>query len=361
MNDAIVSKYPSIPTTAIADVLHRSEASGNRKPPMFLGIYGIGKSFATQAYARAADREYVDYRLAYRTFNDVRGWGTPNRESGRMEWLPDEDLPQDPNGRYALHFEELTNAMPATQKVATELLLERRIGKYELPKDTVVFASGNRLAHKTGVERIMAALADRLAIYHVRPDLDGYMNFLQQNGKSTEVLAYLSSNPSATYDFKVEEWDGEVNMPTFRSFDRLDELVASYADGKEASADPYIKHHATACVGPKHGEQFAQFLKLTSTVGDVGKMIEEADTCRIPNEIDVRWLIACRAIVLATKDNLAQVLLLARRLTDPSLQQSTLQAIESFVGSVIERRKPELLKTRTMIDWNIKHGKALSL
>lgn len=239
-------------------------------------------------------------------------------------------------------------------------MLDRKIGQYEFPEDTVMFASGNRLSHKTGVERMLAALADRLAIYHVRPDLDSYMAYLQTNGKSSEVLAYLSSNPTATYDFDIQKWDSESNLPTFRSFDRLDELAASYEDSVEMSKDPLLRAHAAACVGPKQGEQFAQFVKLTSSVGDVGKMIDEADTCRIPNEVDIKWLIACRAIVLATKDNLDQVLLLSHRLTDTDNSSRNLQAMESFVGNTIKRRKPDLMRTKAMIDWHIKHGDALS-
>jgi hypothetical protein len=355
-----MSNHPEITTNDIVSVLERSAKTGNKKVPIFLGIYGLGKSHCGHEFALKTNRQYVDFRLPYRTFNDVRGFGIPNRERGVMEWLVDEDLPQDPNGSYAFHWEELTNAMPSVQKVAMQGMLDRKIGQYEFPEDTVMFASGNRLSHKTGVERMLAALADRLAIYHVRPDLDSYMAYLQSNGKSSEVLAYLSSNPTATYDFDIQKWDSESNLPTFRSFDRLDELAASYEGSVEMSKDPLLRAHAAACVGPKQGEQFAQFVKLTSSVGDVGKMIDEADTCRIPNEVDIKWLIACRAIVLATKDNLDQVLLLSHRLTDTDNSSRNLQAMESFVGNTIKRRKPDLMRTKAMIDWHIKHGDALS-
>jgi hypothetical protein len=352
--------HPEITSNDIAAVLERSALSGNRKVPLFLGVYGIGKSYQGNLFAQKTGRELVDYRLSYRTFNDVRGFGIPNRETGRMEWLTDEDFPQDPNGRYALHWEELTNAMPSVMKVAMQAILDRRIGKYHFPEDTIMFASGNRLSHKTGVERMLAALADRLAIYHVRPDLDSYMRFLETHGKSAEVMAYLSSNPTATYDFDIAKWDGESNLPTFRSFDRLDDLAASYTDTKEMAADPLLRAHAASCVGAKHGEQFAQYIKLTSEVGDVGKMIEEADTCHIPNAVDIKWLIACRSIVLANKENLAQVLLLAHRLTDPTRSEQSLQAMESFVGNTIKRKKPDLMRSKAMIDWHIKHGDTLS-
>jgi hypothetical protein len=349
-----------ITTNDISSVLDRSSKAGNRKPPLFMGIYGLGKSQQATKFAADSGREYVDYRLTYKTFNDVRGFGIPNREDKTMEFFMDEDLPQDPNGSYLMHWEEITNAMPSVQKVAMQGILDRRIGRYHFPKDTIMMASGNKLAHKTGVERMLAALADRFAIYHVRPDLDSYMGYLQEHSKSSEVLAFLSSNPNATYDFDIKKWDGESNLPTFRSFDRLDDLAASYKDGREMAADPLLRAHAASCVGPKYGDQFAQYVKLTTEVGDVAKMIEEADTCTIPSAVDIKWLIACRAIVLATKDNVGQVLLLAHRLTDPTRQSEEMQAMESFVGNTIKRRKQDLLRTKEMLAWHIKHGEVLS-
>jgi len=242
-----------------------------------------------------------------------------------------------------------------------QMLLEKRVGKFFFPEDTFIMGSSNMLAHKTGVERWLAALADRVAFFRIRPDFDSFTRYLEKNGKTPELLAFLHSNPHAAYDFKIKEWDGESNLPTFRSFSRLDELTDSYEDIAEAAADPLFKAHATSCVGPKYGAMYKEFLKLTSKVGDVGKMIEDADRCSIPREPDIKWLVACRSISLADKDNITKVLTLAHRLTDPNMNDTKdLQMMESFVGNSISRLKKGLLKTTALIEWRVKHGDELS-
>lgn len=352
--------HPEVTTSDIPEILNRNMLAGNKKPPLLLAYYGLGKSMQGNKFAAANGMHYIDYRAAYKTFNDVRGFGVPNRESGKMEFLIDEDFDFHPDKRNCLHFEELLNASQQTQKPLMQAILDRRVGKFVFPEDTFIFASSNRLSQKTGVERLLAALADRFAIFHVRPDIDSYKYYLEENGKAPEVLAFLAANPNAAYDFDIKKWDGESNLPTFRSFDRLDDLTASYNNPREAADDPLFRAQAASCVGSKYGEMFAQFIKLASRIGDVRDMIDNASTCSIPSEPDIKWLIACRSITEANKDNLGNVLTLAHRLSDPDMKEKDLTAMESFVGNSVRRRKKDLLATPAMLEWQLQHSDALT-
>ena len=352
-----ISSHPEIVTNDIPSILNRNMLAGNRKPPLLLAFYGLGKSYQAAKFAVDQDMHYIDYRAPFKTFNDVRGYGIPNRETRKMEFLPDEDFDFVEGKRNLLHFEEVLNAAPAVQKVLMQVMLDRRIGKMALPEDTFVMASSNRLAHKTGVERMLAALADRFSIFHVRPDFSSYKTFLEDNGKSPEVLAFLNTNSDAPYNFDIKKWDGESNLPTFRSFDRLDDLAASYVGGTpEMAADPLFTANATSCIGPKYGPMFSQFIKLTDSIGDVGKMVDEADTCRIPSEADLKWIIACRLITIAEKENMANVFTLAHRLSVPHESNWKINtepsAMQTFVATSIRRRRTDLMRTPEMLDWH---------
>ena len=353
--------HVEITSADIPAVLERNHKAGNRKPPVFLALYGLGKSMLAALWAASKSAHYIDYRGAYKTFNDVRGFGVPKHEEELMKFYRDEDLDFKEGVMNVLHMEEIGLVSPQTQKVMMQMLLEKRVGKFFFPEDTFILGSSNKLAHKTGVERWLAALADRVAFFHIRPDIDSYNTYLEKHGKTAELFAFLQSNPQAAYDFDIKKWDGESNLPTFRSFDRLDELTDSYEDAAEAAADPLFRAQAASCVGPKYGDMYAQFLKLTAKCGDVAKMIEDADRCSIPREPDIAWLVACRAISLADRDNMAQVLTLAHRLQDPNMDHpSDLVGMESFVGNSISRRKKDLLKTQALISWRVKHGDELS-
>jgi hypothetical protein len=359
-----MQSHPEIITSDIPDVLDRSLAAGNRKAPLLLAAYGIGKSMQGHLWSASNDFHYIDYRAAYKSFNDVRGFGVPDRERQLMTFLRDEDFDFHPEKRNCIHFEELLNAPSHVQKVLMQLILDDRIGTFRLPKGTFKFASSNRLAHKTGVERMLAALADRFAIYHIRPDLDSFTAYLEANGKSAEVLAFINANSDAPYNYDIAKWDGESNLPTFRSFERLDELVSSYPDTATAAADRLLSAHAAGCIGGKYGASFAQFLKLTHKIGDISKMVDEADTCTIPTEADIRWVIACRLITFANKQNLDEVLLLAHRLSVPSERSwkasKEPSAFQTYVCKAILRRRPEMVRTVQLLDWQQRYADVLT-
>ena len=362
MNDT--TSHVQITTAQITDVLYREYLAGNRKPPLFYGIYGLGKSHHVKEFAKKVDGHLISYPCSLKTFNDVRGFGVPDHESGLMKFYMDEDFDFVKDRLNVLDLDEMGNTSPAVQKPLMRVALEHRVGKYRLPENTFITATSNRRCHRTGVEPMLAALADRFSIYHVRPDFRSFMNYMNENAKSAEVLAFLNVNSDAPYNFDVAKWDGESNMPTFRSFERLDELAASYRNTKEMAEDDLLAAMASAKVGPKYGPMFAQFVRLSDSIGDVDKMIDEADTCAIPVEADLRWIIACRLITAADKNKLSQVLTLSHRLSEPNEVDWSVNdepsAMQTYVCTSIRRRRPELLRTAEMLDWQQKFAKTLT-
>jgi len=349
-------KHPEITTNDIPSVLLRNLKAGNKKPVLLLATYGVGKSSKGLSFSESQDMHYIDYRAAYKTFNDVRGYGTPNRETRKMEFLTDEDFDFHPTKPNCLHFEELLLASGQVQKPLMQIILDRKIGQTPLPDNTFIMASSNRLQDKTGVERMLAALADRFSIYHVRPDMDSFMNYMGQHGNSAEVMSFLQVNSDAPYDFDIKKWDGESNLPTFRSFERLDELASSYDTVGEMVSDHLLPAHASACVGPKAGSNFAQFVKLTAQIGDVGAMVDNAADIKIPSQPDIKWIIACRLVSIATKSNLGNVLLLAHRLSEPDQTDwkanTKPSAMQTYVATSLVRRNPELLRSAELLEWH---------
>lgn len=365
-NNIDLNAFPHTPiiTSDIAAVIERDIKVGNDKPPLFLALYGIGKSYQMQAVSKKMGYHYIDYRAPFKTFNDVRGFGVPNHESKKMEFYLDEDFALIEGQKNFIHFEELLNASSPVQKVLMQVFLDRILGGEPLPEDTYMTASSNRRTHQTGVEQMLAALADRLSIYHVRPDLDSFMSYMDENGRSPETLAFLQVNSEMPYDFGQHKWDGESNFPTFRSIEALDKFAASYNDTEEMANDPLLAAQASAKVGPKYGPMFAQFVRLSNSIGDIDKMIDEADTCKIPVETDLRWIIACRLITAADKNRLANVLTLSHRLSEPTETDWTVNdepsAMQTFVCTSIRRRRPELLRTVEMLDWQQKFAPTLT-
>ena len=107
--------------------------------PVFLwGPPGIGKSDIVKQIAEETEREVIDVRLSLWEPTDIKGIPFYNSSSNSMEWAPPIELPQDPDSTAVLFLDELNSAAPATQAAAYQLVLNRRVGKYTLPKGVLV-------------------------------------------------------------------------------------------------------------------------------------------------------------------------------------------------------------------------------
>ena len=370
-DNEVVPLIPIYPTD-ITPVLHRvrkaDNPTGNRtgkfKVPLFLGMPGLGKTDIMKAFAEAMGMIYIDFRLAYRTFNDVRGYAFPDKEEEIMKWFKDQALPpSDCDKHYLFHWEELLNANPNVLKVAQEAILDRRIGDYEFPRNCMMVASANGLKHHCQAARTTASIMDRFQVFDVAPSISGTNKWLMENAKTEYVLGFLRAHNEALYCDNMALWDGEQPISSSRSYAKLDRYLTTYKDPLEMTSPENLrifKAEVGGCVGGKAAQMFTTYIQLYATCGSVEKMLEDARHCdlsRVKTKPDMKYIIASKLVTMAEKDNVADVLLLARRLTDPDLtsKPDVLQAMESMVGNRLRRTRAELVNTPPMIKWCLKN------
>jgi len=156
-------------TVTLAEAEQRIVRAFNKRRPVFLwGLPGVGKSELMQ---RIAEKEYlgnthlVDVRVALMEPTDLRGMPFYNRDSGKMEWAPPVDLPDqtlaDDYDTVILFLDEMNSAAPAVQAAAYQLVLNRRIGSYKLPDNVVIVAAGNRESDKGVTYRMLISPTNR--------------------------------------------------------------------------------------------------------------------------------------------------------------------------------------------------------
>jgi MoxR-like ATPase len=107
--------------------------------PIFLwGPPGIGKSEVVADIAEELGGLMIDLRMSQMEPTDIRGIPFYNKDLGKMDWAPPIELPdQELADQYpiiVLFLDEMNSASPSVQAAAYQLILNRRIGKYKLPK-----------------------------------------------------------------------------------------------------------------------------------------------------------------------------------------------------------------------------------
>jgi hypothetical protein len=178
-----------------------SKAIQKRRPVFLWGPPGIGKSDIVKQIGEQAGREVVDVRLALWEPTDIKGIPYYNADQGKMVWAPPSELPTDPTSTAIIFLDELNSAPPAVQAAAYQLILNRRVGTYELPKGVDVVAAGNREGDRGVTYRMPAPLANRFIHLEAKVDFDDFQEWAVLNKVHPEVVGYVGFAKQDLYDF----------------------------------------------------------------------------------------------------------------------------------------------------------------
>ena len=220
---------------------------------MIWGPPGIGKSAIVAAVASAHQLRFVDVRLSQLAPTDLRGLPVP--KDGVSTWFPPEFLPRD--GAGILFLDELTMAPPTMQGVAQQLILDRRVGSYELPDGWFVWAAGNRKEDRASVYEMPAPLSNRFLHVHVEPDLDSFRRYVAARGLDERIASFLAFRPQLLHslDGKRPAW------PSPRSWEMASTLLS-------------VNVSIAAAVGEAAASEFEAFCEVYALLPELSAILD---------------------------------------------------------------------------------------
>lgn len=168
---------------------------------MIWGAPGIGKSSIVRQTADRHGLGFIDLRLSQLAPTDLRG--LPVAENGASRWYPPEFLPRE--GAGILFLDELNLAPPAMQGMAQQLILDRRVGSYEVPDGWYIWAAGNRKEDRAAVFDMPAPLANRFLHLEVESDWDSFKAYALAAGLHEQVLAFLAFRPNLLHQLDPQK------------------------------------------------------------------------------------------------------------------------------------------------------------
>ena len=194
-----------------------------QRPVFMWGPPGIGKSDIIKQLGNEQEREVIDVRLSLWEPTDIKGIPYYNSQSNTMTWAPPAELPTDPESTAILFLDELNSAAPATQAAAFQLVLNRRVGTYVLPKGVAIVAAGNRETDKGVTYRMPAPLANRFLHLELRTDYEDWQQWAVTNRVHEQVVGYLGFAKQDLYDFDPKSSSKAFATP--RSWQFVSELL----------------------------------------------------------------------------------------------------------------------------------------
>jgi hypothetical protein len=233
-----------------------------KKRPVFLwGPMGIGKSELMQGIVDSGDignALLIDLRMALMEPTDIKGIPFYNKELGVMDWAPPVDLPSAELAKQydtvVLFLDELNSAPQSTQAAAYQLVLNHRVGKYQLPNNVVIVAAGNRETDKGVTYRMPAPLANRFVHLEMRVDYDSWLEWAINNGIHSDVIGHITVHKQDLFDFDPRSSSRSFATP--RSWTFVSELIED-----EEMDEETLANLVSGAVGEGVGVKFMATMK----------------------------------------------------------------------------------------------------
>lgn len=172
-----------------------------RQPVMIWGPPGIGKSDIIHEIGRETNRRVIDIRLALWEPTDIRGIPYFDPETKEMRWAAPSELPKVITDNSIIFLDEFPSAVPTVQAGAYQLILNRKIGEYELPPAVDMVAAGNRENDRGISYKMPAPLANRFTHLELKPNFNCWLNWAIKNEIDPSIISFLSWSKKDLYDF----------------------------------------------------------------------------------------------------------------------------------------------------------------
>lgn len=187
------------------------------------GPVGVGKSSIINQIAESHGWQVSDVRMSQMDPTDIKGFPAPDTKKNQMRWLTPDFLPTDPKSKGILFLDELTSAPTAVQAAGYQLLLDRRVGEYRLPDGWGIIGAGNREIDRSIVNRMPAALANRLVHLELEAHIEDFSTWAVQTDAIDPItLAFLRFRPDLLHSFDPNSKN--ASFPTPRTWEFVSQI-----------------------------------------------------------------------------------------------------------------------------------------
>lgn len=256
--------------------------SGHHTPVMLWGPPGVGKSQVVNQAAAACDLPVIDIRLSQMEPTDLRG--IPFHDGKHVVWavpslLPDAER-HGPRG--VLFLDEINAAAPTVSAAAYQLILDRKLGEYQLPLGWSLVAAGNRQGDRGVTYTMPAPLANRFTHFEFDVHLDDWVDWAHAHSIDSRVVGYLRYRPERLFEFEASRSSGAFPSP--RTWEFASRVLTKFAGSK------LLKDALVGCVGDAAGAEFHAFVVNAARLPDLDEILE-GRSVEIPNALDLQYAI----------------------------------------------------------------------
>lgn len=302
-------------------------------PVMLWGAPGVGKSEVVFQIGASRKMPVRDVRLSQMDPVDIRG--IPSCVDGYTIWnvphfLPNPDI--EPEG--IMFFDEINQATHSVQAAAYQLILDRKVGDYELPEGWRIVCAGNRAKDRALANKMSSALNNRLIHVDFEPQLQDWVDWANTNNIRPEIISFMRFRPEMLHEDDHAATDAR-QFATPRTW--------SYASRILDNATPDLEYEMLiATVGEAAAGEFMSYIRIYRDLPDIESIEKDPKGTPMPTEPASLYAVAGMLSEHMTEKNIPKVNEYLRRMPDEFQVPTVKMTIQ---------RSTDLLETKEMAEW----------
>ena len=228
-----------------------------KKPAMLWGPPGIGKSDLIQQIGNASNRPVIDLRLILMDPTDIKGIPYYNPETKQVRWQVSSELPREGTSmeNAILFLDEINSAPQSVQGAAYQLILNRKIGEYQLPAGVDIVAAGNRETDRGVVYKMPSALANRFVHFELAHSVEDWKKWAIGAQINPLIVGFIAAHPQFLFEF-----DPKRNERVFAT-PRMWHYLSTLMQGVDPLSEKFF-FLANGTVGRGKATEFQAHVKL---------------------------------------------------------------------------------------------------
>ena len=195
-----------------------------------------------------------------------------------------------------LFLDEITSAPPTVSAAAYQLILDRKLGDYQLPKGWIIIAAGNRAGDRGVNYQMPAPLANRFSHYNLEVSLDEWVIWAYKNKIDERIIGFLRYRPEHLFSFDAAKNPKAFATPRTWEF-------SSKSLIKFEKTDNLLLPALSGCVGDAIAIELISFIKNLAQMPNLDD-ITKGHSVDMPKSIDLQYAV-CAGLVgraIATDD-----------------------------------------------------------
>jgi hypothetical protein len=201
--------------------------------------------------------------------------GLPNTVGDYVKWTPAEMFYRIRKGmgKCALIIEELPDALVPMQNALCGVIYDRRAGQLPLSEELAIIATGNRVKDKSGANRMVSKLANRVSLLEFQASIDDWASWAIKKGLDPILIQYLRFDTKNFSDFDPTRFAN----PTPRSWERVSKIPGNLP------IDIYMEHvRGEVSEGP--AAAYASFRQIYLSLPNIDDIFKDPMKAKVPTD-----------------------------------------------------------------------------